>query len=50
METELKLKLAASDVARMREHPLLADPATAEPREHDLTDTYYDTSTSGAPA
>lgn len=43
METELKLKLAASDVARMREHPLLADLATAEPREHDLTDTYFDT-------
>ena len=43
METELKLKLAASDIARMREHPLLADLATGEPREHDLTDTYYDT-------
>lgn len=43
METELKLKLAAADVARMREHPLLAELSTAEPREHDLTDTYYDT-------
>jgi inorganic triphosphatase YgiF len=43
METELKLKLAAADVARMREHPLLAELATAEAREHDLTDTYYDT-------
>lgn len=43
METELKLKLAAADVARMRAHPLLAELSTAEPREHDLTDTYYDT-------
>ena len=29
METELKLALTAADVARMREHPLLAEPATA---------------------
>ncbi|MFN3790855.1 CHAD domain-containing protein [Massilia sp.] len=43
MQTELKLKLATADVARMREHPLLAKLATAEPREHDLIDTYYDT-------
>ncbi len=43
METELKLKLAAADVVRMREHPLLADLSTTEPREHELTDTYYDT-------
>jgi inorganic triphosphatase YgiF len=43
METELKLKLAATDVARMRAHPLLAELATAEAREHALTDTYYDT-------
>lgn len=43
METELKLKIAAADLARMREHPLLAELATAAPREHDLTDTYYDT-------
>lgn len=43
METELNLTLAAADVARMREHPLLAGLSTAEPREHDLADTYYDT-------
>lgn len=43
METELKLKLASADVARMRAHPLLAELSTAEPREHALTDTYYDT-------
>lgn len=43
METELKLKIAAADVARMREHPLLANLAEADRREHELTDTYYDT-------
>lgn len=43
METELKLKLATADMARMREHPLLAELATAAPREHELLDTYYDT-------
>lgn len=43
METELKLKIAASDVARMREHPLLATLPEADRREHELTDTYYDT-------
>ena len=43
METELKLKIAASDVARMREHPLLANLPEANRREHELTDTYYDT-------
>ncbi|WP_288381724.1 CYTH and CHAD domain-containing protein [uncultured Massilia sp.] len=43
METELKLKIAASDVARMREHPLLANLSEAARREHELTDTYYDT-------
>ncbi len=43
METELKLKIAASDVARMREHPLLARVPALERREHELTDTYYDT-------
>ncbi len=43
METELKLKIAASDVARMREHPLLANLPEADRREHELTDTYYDT-------
>ncbi|MCC2971104.1 CYTH and CHAD domain-containing protein [Massilia sp. IC2-476] len=43
METELKLKLATADVARMREHPLLAELSTAAPREHELLDTYYDT-------
>ena len=43
METELKLKIAASDVARLREHPLLATLPEAAWREHELTDTYYDT-------
>jgi len=43
METELKLKIAAADVARMREHPLLANLPEAARREHELTDTYYDT-------
>ncbi len=43
METALTLQLAAADAARMREHPLLAKPASAEPREHALADTYYDT-------
>lgn len=43
METELKLKIAALDVARMREHPLLVKLPEADRREHELTDTYYDT-------
>jgi len=43
METELTLRIAASDVARMREHPLLASLPEASHREHELTDTYYDT-------
>lgn len=43
METELKFKLAAADVARMRGHPLLAGLSTAEAREYELHDTYYDT-------
>jgi len=43
METELKLKVGASDIALLREHPLLAELSNAAPREHELTDTYYDT-------
>ncbi|WP_338761103.1 CHAD domain-containing protein [Massilia sp. METH4] len=43
METELKLKVAQADLARLREHALLADLAVATPEEHELLDTYYDT-------
>ncbi|USX29454.1 CHAD domain-containing protein [Oxalobacteraceae bacterium OTU3CINTB1] len=43
METELKLKVAQPDLARLREHHLLTgSPATA-PVEHELHDVYYDT-------
>lgn len=43
METELKLKVAQRDLARLREHALLAELAIATPEEHELRDTYYDT-------
>lgn len=43
METELKLTVAQPDVSRLRDHPLLADLATAVPVEHELSDVYYDT-------
>lgn len=43
METELKLNIAQSAHAGLREHHLLADFATARPVEHKLHDTYYDT-------
>ena len=43
METELKLKIAQPDLARISEHPLLMDHAREGPHEHQLTDTYYDT-------
>ena len=43
METELKLKVAQPDLARLRQHHLLTgSPATA-PVEHELHDVYYDT-------
>ena len=43
METELKLKIAQPDLARLRQHHLLTgSPATA-PVEHELHDVYYDT-------
>ncbi len=40
-ETELKLDVEASDLARLREHPLLAGDWT----ETELTSVYYDTRT-----
>ncbi|GGY02557.1 CYTH and CHAD domain-containing protein [Pseudoduganella dura] len=43
METELKLKVAQRDLAKLREHALLAELAIATPEEHELRDTYYDT-------
>ncbi|MBC7453532.1 MAG: CYTH domain-containing protein, partial [Massilia sp.] len=43
METELKLSIAQPDLARISQHPLLTEHARATPREHRLTDTYYDT-------
>jgi inorganic triphosphatase YgiF len=43
METELKLKVAQRDLAKLREHALLAELAIATPEEHALRDTYYDT-------
>lgn len=43
METELKLKVAQPDLVRLSEHPLLKEHAHESPREHRLTDTYYDT-------
>lgn len=43
METELKLKVAQADLARLREHRLLLDQAEAKPIDHELHDTYFDT-------
>ena len=43
METELTLKVPPSALERMRSHPVLAERARGEPREHHLTDTWYDT-------
>lgn len=43
METELKLNIAPSEHAGLREHHLLAELATAPPVEHELHDIYYDT-------
>jgi len=43
METELKLKLPAAELERLRQHPLLAEHTIGEPVEHHLVDTYYDT-------
>ena len=43
METELKLKIAEPDMARLNDHPLLKEHASSMPGEHRLTDTYYDT-------
>ncbi|NRR29315.1 CHAD domain-containing protein [Oxalobacteraceae bacterium] len=43
METELKLKVAQPDLARLRQHPLLTDHATGVSVEHELHDIYYDT-------
>jgi inorganic triphosphatase YgiF len=43
METELKLHVAPSQLARLRDHPLLAGMAIAMPSDRELQDTYYDT-------
>lgn len=43
METELKLRVPPAALERMRSHPALAGRASGAPREHHLTDTYYDT-------
>lgn len=43
METELKLSVAQSAHAGVREHRLLKELSTAIPVEHKLQDTYYDT-------
>jgi inorganic triphosphatase YgiF len=43
MQTNIECSLATDDIARVREHPLLAELATGAPREHEHTDTYYDT-------
>ena len=43
METELKLKVPADELERLRRHPMLAGRALGEPVEHHLVDTYYDT-------
>jgi inorganic triphosphatase YgiF len=43
METELKLKVPAADLDRLRSHPMLQARALAAPVEHHLVDTYYDT-------
>ncbi|HEX8405262.1 MAG TPA: CHAD domain-containing protein [Duganella sp.] len=43
METELKLKIAPSDLARLRQHHLLTGSPESAPVEHELHDVYYDT-------
>ncbi|WP_395402304.1 CHAD domain-containing protein [Pseudoduganella sp. UC29_106] len=43
METELKLKVAQSDLVRLRQHPLLKDLAIAIPQDNQQFDVYYDT-------
>jgi len=43
MQTELKLKVPADELERLRGHPMLAGRALGEPVEHHLVDTYYDT-------
>lgn len=43
METELKLKIAQTDLDRVRQHPLLKDLSSAAPVEHEIHDVYYDT-------
>ncbi|MDN4059106.1 CHAD domain-containing protein [Massilia sp. YIM B02769] len=43
METELKLKVPADELERLRRHPMLLERALGEPVEHHLVDTYYDT-------
>lgn len=44
METELKLQVPPAQLERMRQHPMLAEHAADGAREHQLVDTYYDTS------
>lgn len=43
METELKLKVPAAELERLRRHPMLVERTLGEPVEHQLVDTYYDT-------
>ncbi|MEH6436177.1 CYTH and CHAD domain-containing protein [Massilia sp. DD77] len=43
METELTLKVPPAALERIRSHPVLAERARGAPREHHLTDTWYDT-------
>lgn len=43
METELKLKVHAADMERLRSHPTLQGDLPDGRTEHHLVDTYYDT-------
>lgn len=43
METELKLLVAPSNVARLRRHPLIRRHALKKPRVQQLTSIYFDT-------
>lgn len=43
METELKLRVAQSAHAGVREHRIFTELSTTTPVEHRLQDTYYDT-------
>lgn len=43
METELKFHVPPTDLERLRQHPKLAEHSVDGPREHNLTDTCYDT-------